>query len=434
MTVYQADWLCPASSDPLAGGAIAVENGRIVDVGLLPPAADTVRFPGCAIIPGFVNAHAHLELTILRGFLEDVDFFKWIRAVTVLKQQKLTVDDMRTSARLGVIEALAAGVTCVGEVMDAGVSWPAMIEYGLQGVAYQEVFGPSDAQADDAFKGLVAKVDSMRSLETPAQRLGVSPHAPFTVSPRLFRMVKDYARKQNLAVTVHVAESAEEDRFVRRGEGPFADRHRQRGFAVTAEDCSPIAYLDRCGVLDRDTLLIHAIRLDDGDFAILRRTGASVVHCPKSNAKLGHGIARLLELRDGGVRLSLGTDSVASNNVVDMFEEMRAAVFMQRARLGSFAALGATAAFRMATLGGAECLGLEAHLGSLEKDKRADFVVVDLSEPAMQPVFDPVQSMVYSACRRNVRATYLAGEAVKLDSAPVVEDIRGIAARLGLQG
>ena len=262
MTVFQADWLCPASSAPVAGGAIAVENGIITDVGSLPSSADVVRFPGCAIIPGFVNAHAHLELTILRGFLEDADFFKWIRAVTVLKQEHLSVADMRASARLGVVEALAAGVTCVGEVMDVGVSWQAMLEFGLQGVAYQEVFGPSDAQADDAFKGLVAKVEGMRSLETATQRLGVSPHAPFTVSVRAFRMVKDYARRQGLPVTVHIAESAEEDLFVRLGEGPFAERHRSRGFEVVAEECSPIAYLERCGVLDRDTLLIHAIRTD----------------------------------------------------------------------------------------------------------------------------------------------------------------------------
>ncbi len=386
--------------------------------------AGRVRFPGCAIIPGFVNAHAHLELTILRGFLEDMDFIAWIRTLTAAKQQKLTREEILVSARLGVAEMLAAGVTCVGEVMDLGVAWEAMLESGLQGIAYQELFGPADIHADDSLKGLIGKIQAMRPQETETQRLGVSPHAPFTVSPRLFRMTKDYARAENLPVTVHIAESAQEERFVRFGDGPFADRNRESGFEVDAAGCSSVAYLERCGVLDPETLLIHVIRTEESDFEILRRTGVSVVHCPKSNAKLGHGIANIVAMRDLGIRLSLGTDSVASNNVVDMFEEMREAIFMQRVRTGQFNALNASQAFRFATLGGAECLGLAQHLGSLEAGKRADFVVVDLNEPALQPVYDPIQAMVYSACRKNVRATYVAGSAVHVDAEPADQGCR----------
>src|SRR3954471_14437760 len=149
MTVFEADWICPASSPPLAAAAIAVENGRIVDIGVgLPLTGERIHLPGCAIVPGFVNAHAHLELTILRGFLEDLEFIRWIKTVTASKRETLSRDDMLISARLGAVEALAAGVTCVGEVMDLGTSWQAMREYGLQGVAYQELFGPADMHAD----------------------------------------------------------------------------------------------------------------------------------------------------------------------------------------------------------------------------------------------------------------------------------------------
>jgi 5-methylthioadenosine/S-adenosylhomocysteine deaminase len=193
-----------------------------------------------------------------------------------------------------------------------------------------------------------------------------------------------------------------------------------------------VTHLDRCGVLDADTLLIHAIRTDDADLETLRRTGAPVVHCPKSNAKLGHGIARIAEMCKSGIRISIGTDSVASNNVVDMFEEMREAIFMQRARTGRHNALDAHRAFHIATLGGAECLGLAAHLGSLEAGKRADFVVVDLSDPALQPLYDPVQAMVYSACRKNITATYLAGRRVQIDAAPLVEQASAIARKLAI--
>ena len=430
MTVFEADWVCPVSSAPIANGAMGIQDGRIVEVGSSVGGVDRIRFPGCAIIPGFVNAHAHLELTILRGFLEDLEFITWIRTVTASKQQKLTRDELLVSARLGVLECLAAGVTCIGEVMDVGTSWQAMQEYGLQGVAYQELFGPADIHVDESLQGLMRKIDAMRPQQTETRKLGVSPHAPFTVAPRLFRMVKEYAKAEKLPVTVHIAESADEERYVRIGEGPFADRNRERDFHIEVAGCSPVAHLDRCGTLDADTLLIHVIRIEDSDLDILRRTGAAVVHCPKSNAKLGHGIARVVEMSDMGVRLSLGTDSVASNNVVDMFEEMREAIFMQRARTGRYNALNATDVFRMATLGGAECLGLAKHLGSLEPAKRADFAVVDLSDPALQPVYDPVSAMVYSACRKNVVATYLAGQRVQIETTALVDEAKVIAARL----
>jgi 5-methylthioadenosine/S-adenosylhomocysteine deaminase len=434
MTVFEADWVCPVISAPLPGGALQVDDGMIAGLMTAAPPADSpgqrIRFNGCAIIPGFVNAHTHLELTLLRGLLEDIDFFSWIRKVTQIKQQMLSRDEIALSARLGVLECMAAGVTCVGEVMDTGASWPAMLEYGLQGIAYQELFGPADSHVEESMSGLRQKIGAMRPLQTATQRLGVSPHAPFTVSPRLFRTVKDYCRAESLPVTVHIAESAAEERYVRYGEGPFAERNRERNFAVDAAGCSPIAYLDRLGVLDPDTLLIHAIRTGDDDLELIRRAGAAVVHCPKSNGKLAHGIARVVEMRDAGVRVGLGTDSVASNNVVDMFEEMRQAVFMQRARSGQFNALNAHAVLRMATLGGAECLGLAKHLGSLEAGKRADFVVVDLADPALQPIYDPVQSMVYSACRKNVRATYIGGKRVEADATPLLAEARAIARRL----
>jgi len=302
----------------------------------------------------------------------------------------------------------------------------------LQGIAYQELFGPADMHADESLKGLQRKVAAMRPEENETQRIGVSPHAPFTVAPRLFRMVKAYARSEQLPVTVHIAESLEEERYVRLGEGPFADRNRERQFEIEVAGCSPIAHLERCGMLDPHTLLIHVIRTEDSDMDVLRRTGAAVVHCPKSNAKLGHGVARVVEIQESGVRISLGTDSVASNNVVDMFEEMREAIFMQRARTGRYNALDALLAFRMATLGGAECLGLDRHLGSLDVGKRADFVVVDLTDPALHPIYDPVQALVYSACRKNVRDTYLAGTRVQVESGPLLEQAAAIARKLSV--
>ncbi|PYS53572.1 MAG: hypothetical protein DMG13_11975 [Acidobacteria bacterium] len=437
MTVFEADWICPVSSPPIPNGCLVVENEKIRSLPARHGGSDAagagshrIAFPGCAIIPGFVNAHAHLELTILRGLLEDLPFTTWISRLTRTKYEQLTRDQMLLSARLGAAEMLAAGVTCVGEVMDDATGWEAMREFGLQGIAYQETFGPADAQMPEALAALQKKVATYRRDDTETRRIGVSPHAPYTVSAKLYQAVNDYAQREDLPLATHAAESLEEGLLIRHGSGPFAERLRERGIPVAPQGCSPIAYLHRLGLLRDATMLIHAVDLEDSDFDLLRRARPAIAHCPKSNAKLAHGIARIAEMKKAGLPIALGSDSVASNNVVDMFEEMRSAIFQQRGRTQRLDALDAEAVFRMATLGGAECLGLADYLGSLEAGKRADFAVVDLNDPAVQPVYDPIGAMVYSASRRNIRATYLAGCEVKIDAADILRDCVSVARKL----
>ena len=429
MTIYEADWICPISSPPIRNGSIGVENGKIVAV----PSGEHVNrvtFPGCAVIPGFVNAHSHLELTILRGFLEDLPFPEWIPKLTRAKYQHLSRDEMLASARLGCVEMVRAGVTCLGEVMDLGTAWQAMHEFGLQGIAYQEVFGPGENQADQAIADLMTKIDAYRKTQTETLRVGVSPHAPYTVSAKLFQAVNRYSEHEGLRMSTHIAESEDEGMFVRWGAGAFAERWTERGIPLSPAGCTPLAFLEGLGLLRPDTALVHAIDLEDADFEILRNTRPAVVHCPKSNAKFAHGIARIPEIRDTGVPVGLGTDSVASNNVVDMFEEMRAAIFQQRGRTRRLDALDAQVVFRMATLGGAECLGLSKSVGSLDPGRRADFAVVDLSDPAVQPVYDPIAAMVYSASRHNVRATFIGGREITVDPVELVRECAAIAERL----
>jgi cytosine/adenosine deaminase-related metal-dependent hydrolase len=426
MTIYEADWVCPVSSAPIPNSTLAVENGRIVS----SDGGERVAFPGCAIIPGFVNAHSHIELTILRGYLDNLQFADWIPRLTHAKYNVLLRADLLASARLGAIEMLRAGVTCLGEVMDLGTAWDAMQEFGLQGIAYQEVFGPAESQATEALAVLKDKVKGYRQQETKTLRVGVSPHAPYTVSAKLYRAVNDFAQSEGLRLTAHIGESEEEGAFVRWGGGVFAERWSARGIPVDPPGCSPLAYLNRVGLLRPEMLAVHAIDLEDADFGLLREKRPALVHCPKSNAKLAHGIAQLPRILETGIIVGLGTDSVASNNVVDMFEEMRSAIFQQRGRTKRFDALDAQTIFRMATLGGAACLGLADELGSLDIGKRADFVVVDLNDPALQPVYDPIEAMVYSASRHNVRATYIEGREVKVDAGDVVQECRMIAKRL----
>jgi 5-methylthioadenosine/S-adenosylhomocysteine deaminase len=424
--VYQADWVYPASAAPIHNGVVAVEGGRILHVG--PGDADPLRsltlglspskgespqrvaYPGCAIIPGFVNAHTHLELTVLRGRLNGLSFPDWILSLTRFKYERCTRETLRLSARLGAIEMLRAGVTAVGEVMDIGAGWEAMLECGLQGIAYQEVFGPAEASAPEALRALQEKVERHRRRETATQRVGVSPHAPYTVSKQLYQNVRDYARHEGLRMTAHIAESRDETQFVRDGEGLFAAAHLKRNIPVAPRGCGPVAHLDSLGLLGSDMLLVHAIETDASELDRMRATGSFVVHCPRSNAYLGHRVAPVAEMLARGIPVSLGTDSVASNDGIDMFEEMRLACKQQQ--------LAFDEVFRMATIEGARALGLDAELGSLEIGKRADFAVVELRVPSAKPV----EQMVLSGHSSDVKATFVGGREVTFDE----EEIRRI--------
>jgi cytosine/adenosine deaminase-related metal-dependent hydrolase len=416
MTVHEADWVCPVTSPPIRDGAIAVEHGRIIQVGPASevPGNDRVRHPGRILIPGFVNTHTHLELTIFHGLLENLAFGDWIAKLVRIKYGTLDREALKASARLGAIEMLQAGVTAVGEVMEAGTGWEAMLEFGLRGVAYQEVFGPAEDMAAESLRGLQGKVAAYRSQATETQRIGISPHAPYTVSKRLYELVRDFARAENLPMTAHIAESSEETKFVRDGQGHFADAHRKRGIEVTARHLSPVPYLDSVGLLGPDMLMVHVIEAEEGDLRRIRDRGASVSHCPKSNQKLGHGVAPVAEMRQLGIPVSVGTDSTASNDSIDMFAEMRLATTQQ--------GIGADDAFRMVTLEGARALRLDQLMGSLDPGKLADFVVIEPKEIAS----DPVDGMMRSADRTCVKATFVGGVPVSLDDGEIRHEVERI--------
>jgi 5-methylthioadenosine/S-adenosylhomocysteine deaminase len=333
------------------------------------------------LLPGLVNAHTHLELTVMRGFLEDLEFRRWILRLTSAKRSVLTQEMLLDSARFGVREGLAAGITTYADTCDSGAAFDAMLEYGVRGIVYQEVFGPDPAVRDEAMAGLERRVGAMRARENDLVRVGISPHAPYTVSDDLFRAAAAFARAERLPMAIHIAESEMESRLVERGDGPFADGLRGRGIDVSPRAGSPVRLLAQLGVLDLRPLLIHCIRVDDEDIATIARLKSPVVHCPVSNAKLGHGIAPVPEMLAAGVILGLGSDSMASNNRMDVLEEARYAILAQRLRLRHHEVLTAHDALELATVGGATVLGLNDRIGSLDAGKDADLIVVD-GDPA----------------------------------------------------
>ena len=437
--ILSASWVVPVSSPPISEGAVVLDGERIQDVGPVAemrrgyPGREVRDFRGAALLPGLVNTHTHLELTLLRGYLEDLPFWDWIRCLTRTKYELLTREDLGISAQAGACEAIRAGVTTLGDAMDLGAGLDALAASGLRGVLYQEIFSPRPEEAEERLADLEAKLANLEArIETEEARRrgcaggrpsrivpGVSPHAPYSVSGPLFRKVGRWAASRGLPVCIHVAESEEERLLIEEGTGPMAEALRSRGIQWSAPGCSPVQYLDRLEVLGPGTLLVHCVRLRAPDFPILKQSGVSVAHCPKSNWKLGHGWMDLKQVFQAGIPLGLGSDSVASNNSMDLFEEMRFGLFNPSwfsRREGALAAGGNREGFRaeqalhLATLGGAEALGLSSSIGSLETGKQADLIAVDLAGIHTLPVYSPVTAIVHSARASDVILTMVGGE------------------------
>ena len=447
-TIYSARWVLPISSIPIDDGAVAIEGTKIVAVG--PKAEVVTRFPDAkaydfgqaAILPGLVNTHSHLELTVMRGFLEseEHDFFAWLRRLT-LARMAMTEDELRISATCGAIEAACAGITCVGDSSSlATETLKALREVGLRGVVYQESFGPDPKLAGENVAKLNDQIADAQRLENNLLQTGVSPHAPYTVSGLQLELISRMAIDQKLPFMMHAAESKAEALFMQKGNGPFADGLRKRGIEWKAPGTSSLEYLLRHGILDTKPLLAHCITVDEADLELIQQSEAGVAHCPKSNAKLGHGRAAFAKFVSKGINVGLGSDSVASNNTCDLLEEARFATLLARLDWGTSprgrrgsdisgrsdqagalpdsrasASIDADTALSVTTLGGARALRLEDQIGALAEGMQADITIVQLDGVHQQPILNPFNALIFSSSGRDVVLTMVAGKEIYRD-------------------
>ncbi len=425
-TLLRARWALPVDRAPIENAALLIgADGRIEAVGSAaevrsPTDAETFDLGEAILMPGLVNTHTHLELTGFDSTAADADFPTWIRGIRELKQKR-SPEEYREAARSGVRDCWRGGVTTVADTGDSGAAFLALVELGGSGIAYQEVFGPHPSQLEESFAGLVAQVSALGSVAgTQAAggghgrvQLGVSPHAPYTVSGPLFSRVAGWAREKGLPLAVHVAESIAEAEFVRDNSGPFAEAWIARGIPLLDDPRqhphspsllarTPISYLEELGVLGPDCLCIHAILLEESDFARLKKTGAAVAHCPISNARHRHGAASLGLLRQAGIPVGLGTDSVASVGTLDCFAEMRAAQ--------ALAGLSDAEAIAMGTIDGARALRLDGLIGSLTPGKWADVIAIRTRPEPDRPVHcSPLETVVARATPQDVVLTVVQG-------------------------
>ena len=392
MSELSAEWVLPIDGAPVRDATVIYDDSRIVEI--RPGRADR-HYENAAVVPGLVNAHSHLEYANYAGFADGSAFGPWIKT-HVERKNTLRAEDMLAIARLGVVDSLRSGITTTADYSFSGAAATAAKDLGLRAIVYLEVFAVDPREAERQWREKRPKVE-----ETHLVRIGISPHAPYTCSLDTYRWCLSLA----VPVGTHLAESANEMQWLVDGKGPL------EGIApmlVPPTGKRPVATLEP--VLGPDLLCAHCVEVEGAEIALLAERGVPVAHCPRSNALLGCGIAPLALMRDAGVVVGLGTDSPASTPSFDMFEEMRTAVAMARARERRAEALPAADALRLATIDAARALRLDAEVGTLTPGKRADLTVVSLAGSPYHPVEDPAAAVVFGGSPDRVLETIVDGQ------------------------
>lgn len=415
-----ARYVLPVATPHIENGAVLVRDDKIIEIGdlehlrSLHPDEPIKDFGLAALMPGFIDLHTHLEYTAMRGLVDDLPYSKW--KLQLLQKEKLfTTQDWDDSALLGALEAVQSGITTVADITRTGASGHAAHASGLRGNIYREVATMDKGEVGAVMEAAARDIEAWRDT-TDSSRLGIgiAPHAPYSCHPELFRKVAAFAQ-DGTPVAMHLAGSREEYQFVKYGSSMLANDVRDT-FDADAPlwlptGVSPVRYVLQWGIFAVPNIMaVHLTQVDDSDIDVLAGHDVSVAYCPRCNAKLGMGIAPIEKFLAAGLRVGIGTDSPAASNSVDMFEEMRVGLLVQRALLGEEHFIPARQFVKMATLDAARALRIDDRVGSLEPGKQADVIAVDLSESHQIPTHYPYGTLVHTANQENVLWTMVNGE------------------------
>ncbi len=408
--ILAAEWIFPITSPPLYRHAIEIEHGAIRNI--RPLLDSDIFLPDTCLLPGLVNAHTHLAYTAMRNLFDELEFFPWIRKLTETKLQKWTVQDIVASTQLGIQESLNAGITTVADMCDLEPALETLAQSPLRGIFYWEVFGVEKEQAERTWNSLQESYPRFRKkYESSRLRIGISPHSCFTVRPELFRQIADRAIADKIPISFHAAESKEEEDFIAQRGGGIGTFLQQRASDWQFLGNTSVSHLAETRIFDTRPLLAHAVQVDQNDIQILKDHDVSIAHCPKSNAKFGHGIAPLTDFASRNFRLGIGSDSAASNNRFDLFEEARFALLQQRSRQGK-QVFTEEQMLELLTMGGARALGMEDRIGSLEAGKLADLIAVRIP-PVYRAAEQVVRHLIHNTTAADVMKTIIGGQEIK---------------------
>jgi 5-methylthioadenosine/S-adenosylhomocysteine deaminase len=374
-----------------------IEGGRIAGVQKeFKRGADIViDANGKVVMPGLINCHTHLAMTLLRGVADDMELMPWLETKIWPLEKHLNAERVRAGALLGCLEMIKSGTTCFADQYFYMEEVARAVEQaGIRGVlSYGIIEMGSPERRESEIKAGERLVQTCHGMANGRVLTMFGPHAPYTCSPECLMRVKELAGRYGVGIHTHIAETRWEVDEITKRYGK-----------------APVEYLDSIGFLGPEVLAAHSIHLAPHGVSIYRNRGVKPVHNPVSNMKIGCGVSPVPELLKAGVPVALGTDGAASNNTLDMFNEMKFAALLNKVHRFSPTIMPAETVLEMATLNGAKALGLEKEIGSIEVGKRADLILVDLKRPHLTPVHNVVSHLVYSAIGADVDTVIVDGE------------------------
>lgn len=408
-TLINARWIIPVEPDGLIleHHALAIQDGRIV--ALLPQDQAAACFTpetclnldGHVLIPGLINAHTHASMVLLRGLADDLPLMNWLQNhIWPAETRWVNPDFVRDGTRLAIAEMLRGGTTCFNDMyFFPEVTAAVARECGIRACVGLIALDFPTAYACNLDEYLSKGLALHQTLQTePLLHVAFAPHSPYTVSAPALERIGRLAEDLGLPIHIHVHETAAE----------VAQFQTQHG-------CRPLERLNQLGLLSPRLLAVHMTQLEAAEIDRLAEVGAHVIHCPESNLKLASGFCPTAWLDAAGVNVAIGTDGAASNNDLDLFGELRTAALLGKGVAGDASVLPAARVLRMATLNGAQALGLAGETGSLQPGKAADIVAVDLSHPETEPMYNPLSQLVYATGRHQVSDVWVAGQRLLAD-------------------
>jgi 5-methylthioadenosine/S-adenosylhomocysteine deaminase len=402
-------------------GAVVIAGGRIKAVGKLADlemkytAAETIDAVGKVVIPGLINGHTHVPMTLFRGLADDLDLQEWLtKYIFPAEAKNVTEEFVRVGARLGLAEMIRGGTTTYCDMYyfeDAIADETARA--GVRGVLGETIidFPVADNKTHEeamAYAERFVRKWRGHALITPA----LAPHAPYTVSEEHLKAIRVLSDRLNAPIVTHISET-----------------QREVDDIIKSKNAPPVAYLNRINFLNERVIAAHMVFPSEEEMAILKRLNVGVVHNPQSNMKLASGVAPVPRMLADDLRLGLGTDGAASNNDLSMWEEMDTAAKLHKVFTRDPKVVSAQEAFEMATIGGARALHMEREIGSLEVGKRADLVIVDLNDLSQTPLYNIYSNLIYATKAADVRSVIIEGRVIMRDRRLLTLDENDIKAR-----
>ncbi len=419
-------WIVTVDRDftVIENGALAISGDKLARIWSLaddpdlPACRNSLDAAGAIVLPGLVNAHTHLPMTLFRGLADDLPLMTWWEEhMFPAEARYINPDSVYWASLLACAELLLCGTTTIGDAYFlARHVASAVAEAGLRAVVAQGVIDfPAPGVPDPAQKIEHARafVNHIFNQADGLIKPSIFCHSPYTCSDQTLKAAKQTAGDLAVPFQVHLAETSDEYQHL-----------------VGKYGCNPVQWVERLGILDADTILVHCVHIDTDDIAAIAGSGAKVVHCPESNMKLASGIAPVPEMLAAGVCVGLGTDGSASNNDLDLFGEMGSAARMHKVAMDDPTVMDAATVVKMATFGGAQVLGMDDLVGSLETGKAADLVVIDCHSPNLVPVYHPASTLVYAARGADVSHVMVAGKWLVKDRALTSLDLERIVAKV----